>query len=216
MNAIRFSLVALLAVLLVFSACDGGDDDGGAPPGPSATPEASPTSAASPGAGRTGIEAVDRVLAVVENGDPVAFEALLRARSIPCSTAAGVGGPPPCSGAPGMPPEGTPVEAFPYDTCEREWQFDLGAFTERILERIDQLYAVVRIESMPLPEELADGAYGLIYPDASGFETAHALLVTNDGVVAVDSSCGGTAEIFLQDGPPFDGPEVILEGPAFE
>jgi hypothetical protein len=198
---------------MLAAACNGDDDSDTPPPGP---PDTTATAGTTPETSRTGIEAVDRVLIVVENGDPVAFEALLRPQTIPCTNETGVGGPPQCFNAPADLPEGTPVEVFPYYTCEREWQEDLAAFTERILERIDQLYAVVRVDPVTPPEELADGAYGIVYPDAQGFETAHALIVTDDGILAVDSSCGGTAEIFLQDGPPFYGPEVLLEGPAFE
>jgi hypothetical protein len=157
------------------------------------------------------------VLIAVENDDPIAFEALLRPRSIPCTNdTGGPGGPPQCFTPRTGRPEGTPVQVLPWDTCEREWQEDLAALTERILERIDVLYAVVRVDPITPPDELADGAYGIVYPDATGFETAHALIVTDDGILSIDSSCGGTAEIFLADGPPFYGPDVIHEGPAFE
>jgi hypothetical protein len=186
----RWTLFFLaLVASLAAAACDG--DDESTPP--------TPTPTETPAATGTGIEAVDRVLLTVETADPVAFEGLLRAQSIPCTNEFGGGGPPKCFNAPGMPPEGTPVEVFPHDTCEREWQFDLSAFTERILPRIEELYAVVRIDPMTPPEELAHGAYGIVYPDATGFETAHALIVTNEGIVAVDTNCGGTAEIFLRE-----------------
>jgi hypothetical protein len=204
--------VAMGALLLLASSCDDDYDSDSPSPQPPAT---TPTVVEPPDASRTGIEAVDRVLIAVENGDPVAFEALLRPQSLACSYDTDIGGPPNCAGAAGMPAEGTPVDVFPHDTCEREWQYDLTAFTERIMERIQELYAVVGIDPVTPPVELADGAYGIVYPDATGFATAHALIVTDDGVISVDSSCGGTAEVFLQDGPPFYGPELILEGSAF-
>jgi hypothetical protein len=163
----------------------------------------------------TGMEAVDRVLSAITSGDRVGFEALLVPQELACSYDTGIGGPPYCGAAPNMPAEGTAVSVFPYDTCEREWQFDLGDFTTRILERINDLYAVVRIDPVTPTAELAEGAYGIIYPDATGFATSHALIVTDNGIVSVDSLCGGTADAFLDDGPPFYGPELILEGPAF-
>ena len=205
----------LLCASILAVAC-GDDDDRPAPDGTLTDAAASST----PTDTITGIEAVDRVLLVVERADPIAFEALLRPSSIPCNNELGSGGPPHCFNAPGRPPEGTPISVFPYDVCEREWQFDLTPFTTRMLERLGELYAVVRIEQFTqpaTPEALPDGGYAILYTDANDFQ-AHALVMTTSGIIAANTICdaGSTAEWFLDEGPPFRGPEVILQGPAFE
>jgi hypothetical protein len=160
---------------------------------------------------------VDSALVAVDTRDAPALAALMRTTSIACGTDDGLGGPPDCRSAPGMPAEGTVVDAFPWNTCEREWQFDLQAFAERLLERVGELYAIVRIENYTPENELPDGGYGLIYTNVDPrLETAHALILSDDGIVAADATCGGLAESFLLDQPPFNAPEVILEGPAFD
>lgn len=204
----------LTLVLLLVAACGDGSSTGGQIPG--ATPTGVPTTLPSE---RNTPEIVDRAIASVNvnNGDRAALAALIEPQRIACMNVEGLGGPPDCRAAPGTPSEGTIVEAFPYGTCEREWQFDLTAFAERFLNGAGTLYAVVSIETYTPQEELPDGGYGIIYTNAdSRLETAHALVVTEDGIVAAHSLCGGTPATFLVDQPPFHAPDVILEGPAFE
>ena len=182
-----------------------------------ATAAPSATAISTPGGTATGIAIVDDVIAAVAGGNTATLAALIRPQRVPCANVQGLGGPPDCGAAPGAPPEGTIVDAFPFYTCEREWLFDLDTFAERWLTLIGDLYAVVRIDTPTPPEESPDGGYGIIYENVDpAVETAHALIVTDAGIVSADSLCGGLPEAFLEDGPPFDAPEVIYEGPAFD
>lgn len=214
--AIAAAIMATAAVLL--AACA---DEASSPEIPTAastaTGAASVTAVPTATGRETGIDAVDDVIAAVASGDAVSLAALIRPQRVPCANVQGLGGPPNCGAAPGAPPEGTVVEAFPFYTCEREWLFDLDTFAERWLTLIGDLYAVVRIDTPTPPEELPDGGYGIIYENADpAIETAHALILTDAGIVSADSLCGGRPEAFLADGQPFDAPDVIYEGPAFD
>jgi hypothetical protein len=198
--------VALAAV----SGC-GGDDD--PEPGLSPTtaaPHASPT----PG---TGITVIDRAVEAIAMRDSTALAGLVAVRELPCSNAAGIGGPPPCGTARDPLPEGTLVSVFPWNTCEREWQTDIDAWAGRFVDRLGDLYAVARLDTFTPQEELPDGGYAIIFEEANpAFQTAHALIATEDGIVAADSTCGGPPSTFLLDQPPFHAPEVILRGPSFD
>ena len=202
-------------ILITLAAC--GDDD--TPPAPTATAPAAatPTIASSATPSGTGVPLADRVAAAVAADDADALALLIQTQSLACSNAAGVGGPPPCSGAQGNPPEGTLVDAFPYGTCEREWQFDLVRFGRRFLDAAGELYAVVEIADPGGPAGLpASATHAVIYASADpALETGHALILSNDAIVAADSLCGGAVSTFLQDGPPLYGPEIVFEGPAF-
>lgn len=212
------TLMVFVAILLFAGAAVacGDDGEGG---GSTSTPvetviATSPVTGGSDGP--TGIAPIDRTIEIVAQNDAAAFNALLRTRREACTEATGAGGPPKCFNAPGMPDDGTRVEAFPYYTCELEWQFDAQAFAERILPRLGELYAATQINESALPDLYPGGAYALIFTDAAGGETAHALVVTLVGIVAVDSRCGGSAPDYLADAPPFNAPRILYRGPAFE
>lgn len=211
--AAAVAAMLILALAAAMSGCGDGDD------GPEA-PAASPTAAApaaSPTPSGTGIALIDQAIAAIAGRDSAPLAALLVARELPCSNAAGVGGPPPC-GSPRDPlPAGTLVRVFPWSTCEREWQTDIDAWAGRFVERLGALYAVARIDTFTPQDELPDGGYVLIFEEANpAFDTAHALIATDQGIIAADSTCGGPPSTFLLDQPPFHAPEVILRGPSFD
>ena len=213
----RLALLAatFAAAGLLLAACA---DEASSPeiPTSAATSAPSATAISTPGGTGTGIAIIDDVIAAVDSGNTTSLAALIRPQRIACTNAQGLGGPPPCGAAPGAPPEGTIVAAFPFNTCEREWQFNLDTFAERWFTLIGDLYAVVRIDTLTPAEELPDGGYGIIYENIDpAVETAHALVVTDAGIVSADSLCGGPPDAFLDDGPPFNAPDVIFEGPAF-
>ena len=83
-------------------------------PAPTATETASPDQG-----GRTGVEDLDLVIKAVESHDVAALQALLEFEQLECSDETGAGGGPRC----GADQEaGTPVDAFPFATCELEWR----------------------------------------------------------------------------------------------
>lgn len=214
----------MTALLMSLALACGDDDENGSGDGVTPTAEAPATEPAAPSpsavpTGDTGIDIVDRAIEAVRAEDVDPLVALIVTEQVPCDEEAGVGGAPPCSGAPGQPPAGTPVEVFPYLTCEREWQFDLHLFAQRFHEAAGELYAVARLDTTfgePPPEHLPPGGYAIVFTPADpSFETAHALLLDDRGIVAADSLCGGAPADFLADGPPLFGPALILEGPAF-
>jgi hypothetical protein len=204
-----------LVMTSVLTAC--GDDDGTDPT--SDAPTSAPTSAATrePSQPETGIDVVDRALAAVAAGDSAALTALIQPMSVACTNETGAGGPPKCFNTPGELPEGTVVEVFPYDTCEREWQFDISAFSRRFLPRLGELYAVVRIEQYTEEEPLPVTGYGVIYANKDmELRTAHAMILDHRSVIVASSLCDGAPREFFSKVPLFNGAEVILEGPAFE
>jgi hypothetical protein len=208
----RLTCTAVIALALAAAACGNGDDGGRA--APTATRPAAATAVA-PEDG-TGIDVVDRTIAALRDEDDDALVALIITQQLPCKDETDIGGPPPCRGAPGAPPDGTPVDVFAYLTCEREWQFDLPTFARRFNEAAGDLYAVVRFGEGAPTGELPPGRYGVIVSSANPqFETAHALILSQGGIVHADSLCGGTPADFLADVPPFYAPELIFEGPAY-
>ena len=209
------ALAAMAIAAVAMAACAGDDDRPDASPTVAARATATPVPSAN--AGGTGIETVDRVLEAIATRDVAALTELIVARDTPCSSDAGLGGPPSCGSTREPLPEGTLVRVFPWSTCEREWQTDIDAWAARFVERLGELYAVAHIDTFTPQEELPGGGYAIIYTEANpAFDTAHALIVTDTGIVAADTTCGGPASTFLLDQPPFHAPEVIVRGPAFD
>ncbi len=63
---------------------------------------------------RTGVAAIDAVIAAVLNGDADGLESLVRLSSVACTTESGLGGPPKCANGEA---DGTVVQALPVDRC---------------------------------------------------------------------------------------------------
>ena len=113
-------LVTIAVAAALVAACGDGDDGDGGPTATEVvpTPEASATSLPDeplPTAGLTGIAELDAVVEAIRSGDVEAVRELMRLTTFECTTELGLPPPPPC---PEGVPAGSPVENFPFTTCE--------------------------------------------------------------------------------------------------
>jgi hypothetical protein len=195
-------VLVALAVAAAFAsvvACGGGKKQ-------PATPTAGATATAAAAASqRTGIEAVDAVIAAIESGDIGALVALLRYTKVACvATPEGLSVDPPCDGE----PEGTLVEAVPMASCE-------GGYVPAALAR-DALNGL--LTGKPLADADVHGVYRTA---GSGFASSFfsraaleyavvlvtnvdtgmdtwALLLGGGGIVGVENGCAETPETFIE------------------
>lgn len=119
----KHTAISLTATAFLLVAACRGDVS----PAPTATPTSSPTtSSTAPSSTPTPTPTatvvlpanVSAVMAAIESGDLARIRALLQFSSQPCTTALGAGGPPKCASGE---VSGTPVEVFPYTSCEPGW-----------------------------------------------------------------------------------------------
>lgn len=175
--------------MVVGFACSG--DDG--TPSPTATtitavsPTSEPTIPGYPLSTRTGNADVDAVLDVLENRDGAALRAIMRVQRVPCTTAAGLGGPPKC---PDGVADGTPFDAFPVLGGEGrmviDGQIDSVALTFSDLDW-SNLYAVVK--PISLDDDLYfTGDYAILL--ASGLDGTHVVYVEDGQVVMLEVDSG--------------------------
>jgi hypothetical protein len=155
------TLCTWVFIALTLAACSGSDDDAAESPTAvtasptAATAPSTPTPLASMPAGtETGVAEVDEVLAVLLRDDDDAFQDLVQPREVACTTVVGLGGPPKCAGAPGSPPDGIIVSAFPVLHCEGGWLFD--AESVRLGSDDLELHSVY---ALSLPGPLFDEPY---------------------------------------------------------
>lgn len=158
-----------------------------------------------PSTTRTGIPAIDNVLAAIESDDPQELSARIRYTVAPCTTADGLGGPPKCRDGE---PEGTMLEVLPFLGSE-------GSFIRKseieTWNGIDghTLYAIYRVsENAPVEEYYPSGEYAVLLVSSDG-STALSLRLGDDGIVRVDELFDGspaTLDAILER----DASEVIL------
>jgi hypothetical protein len=131
---------------------------------------------------RTGIPAVDDVLAAVESGDPQKLYALINFTTAPCTTADGLGGPPKCTEGE---PEGTRLEVLPFIGAEGSFirQNEIGNWPG-----IDPvaLYAVYRVSETALNEQYYPPGEYLIFFVPRENEPAVALRLADGGIVRIN------------------------------
>ncbi|MCC7364932.1 MAG: hypothetical protein IT303_11225 [Dehalococcoidia bacterium] len=223
----RLALVstAVMALALLAAACS--DDDGE----PSTTPTspqttsptatasaATPTSAATttsptaaiatyPPETRTGVAAVDAILATVLAGEADEVESRLAYIEVPCTANSSVPGPECPPGVPG----GTNVRAFPRTGCESTYErMDvIGPVVSDFLTPELALVAVYRVDPAR-PGQMAPGAFGLVFAEspAPGGATATMVAVTVDvdgRIVHWAASCNRVSPPdFLEQRPVLD------------
>jgi len=188
-----------IVVLLSFTVLAGGACTSSNPTGPIATQDNSPLTT------RTGIPAIDNVLAAIESDDPQELSAQIRYTVAPCTTVDGLGGPPKCRDGE---PEGTMLEVLPFLGSEGSfirkseigtWN-GIGGYS---------LYAIYRVsENAPVEEYYPSGDYAVLLVSSDG-NTALSLRLGNDGIVRVDELFDGspaTLDAILER----DASEVIL------
>jgi hypothetical protein len=179
------AVLAFLFIIIVAPAC--GDDNEEAAPTSTAvvpTPESTATSVPETPvstAGLTGIAELDAVIAAIQSGDGQAIRELMRLTTFACTTEGGLPPPPACpEGVPG----GSPVERFPYTTCETTMlmEEDLGAEGPAG----GQIYGAYEAGDAAFFEE----EYLIIFAeDAVTGAGASAVGVKDGAIVAIRSSC---------------------------
>jgi hypothetical protein len=129
---------------------------------------------------RTGIQAIDDVIAAALANDLAALRKLVRYTLTGCTKADGLGGPPKCESSEA---EGTRVEVFPI--LGSEGGFVRRSSIDRVLQfNLKGLYGVYRVPANAYREDYwPAGRYGLvlIWDD----ESAMTLLVENGGIVRI-------------------------------
>jgi hypothetical protein len=187
---------------------------------PSSTVAPEPTQPGVPSGTTTGDPDLDAVIEAVLTGDGGALVALTALTAAPCTTAQGLGGPPKCGQAPGMPADGTSVEAFPVSSCELGWIYDVAPIVTDLVGRDLELFAVLALD---LPGPLFDEPYMprldhavILESQAPGIGRLGHMLGLNDGaLVYLESLCGAAPETYLTERQQImDHHEVILRGPA--
>lgn len=199
------TLFLLSAMAAIAVSC--GSDDEVAPASPrvpaptAATPIASATATPTVDISRSGIASVDAAIDAVLAGDADGLRRLLRYTPTRCQTAPQqVGSPPPCRASEA---DGTLVDVLSVLHCEgvyqREGELDLGFDGSPFPPVGSSLYAVYRSGPTTFPPS----QYTVIFSrpgSGSGFGTAFALEMSDDGVVGVSHGCAGTIDEFLQYG----------------
>ncbi len=154
---------------------------------------------------RTGIPAVDNVLAAIESDNPQELSSLISYTVAPCTMVEGLGGPPKCREGE---QEGTQVDVLPFLGSEgsfiRESEIDTWNGV-----RGYSLYAIYRVsENAPAEEYYPSGEYVVLLV-SSDAKTATSLRIGDDGIVRVDDLFDGspaTLNAILER----DASEVIL------
>ena len=149
-----------------------------------------------PPAAPTGVAELDAIIAAVLAGDTAAQKNLIGYTEAGCSSAEGLGGPPPC--LPGE-PEGTPVEVLPILGAEggyiRKAHIDAWAGL-----RATELYAAYEVSDAAYTEpNFPAGEYALVFGDGAGTGSDFTLQVRNGRIVRVDYYFGADPRIRPED-----------------
>lgn len=131
---------------------------------------------------RTGIPAVDNVLAAVESGMPEELYELIDFTIAPCTTADGLGGPPKCRDGE---PEGTQLEVLPF--IESHGGFHRrNEMDNRLVIDVSALYAVYRVSETALNEAYYPPGEYIVFFVPRQDEPAPALRIGDGGIVRID------------------------------
>jgi hypothetical protein len=117
---------------------------------PTAAPPQRPGADTAPSGNVSGIAEIDAILTPLVAGDARELAGLVRLTETACTTLQGVGLPPPYALAPGSPPDGSLVKAFPLSGCEGEWTYDAEGAFRRLLMNEPHLFAVIALDT-PMP-----------------------------------------------------------------
>lgn len=139
---------------------------------------------------RTGIDAVDAIVAAALSGDARALEETVRYSSIPCEAPPrSLGGPPECE--PGE-AQGTKVDVLPVAQCEGHFLRgeQVGESLKTLVLSEPRLYAVYRA-----PKSWERGEYAVVFsvqgPERAAF--GQSLVIEDGRLVEVDFGCAETA-----------------------
>jgi hypothetical protein len=149
-----------------------------------------------PPAAPTGVAGLDAIIAAVLAGDTTAQKNLIGYTEAGCSSAEGLGGPPPC--LPGE-PEGTPVEVLPILGAEGGYirKSDIGAWEGL---RSADLYAAYEVSDAAYTEpNFPAGEYALVFGGTSGTGSDFTLQVRDGRIVRIDHYFGADPRISRED-----------------
>ena len=148
---------------------------------PIATGEVEPLTDDMPG-GLTGIESLDEIIAATLAGDRTALKSMLDFRSIPCTTADGLGGPPRCLAGEA---DGTLVEVLPI--LSSEGTFLKKSELDTWMLDVAELYAVYQVSDKAFSDEnYPAGEYALVFVADQDAPTSITLQVRDDRIVRLD------------------------------
>jgi hypothetical protein len=139
---------------------------------------------------------LDAIIAAVLAGDTAAQKNLIGYTEAGCSSAEGLGGPPPC--LPGE-PEGTPVDVLPILGAEGGYirRADIGAWQGL---RSTELYAAYEVSDAAYTEpNFPAGEYALVFGGTSGTASDFTLQVRDGRIVRIDHYVGADPRIPPQD-----------------
>jgi len=176
-----------------------------ATPVPATTAPATPTAVTQPGA-TTGIPAIDRVVTSVRARDVSAVVAQVGWQRIPCTTAQGLGGPPPCRSGEVA---GTAVEVVFSSSCDGAYlrRDEVEPVVNRFLDGGGRLAGVYRHNGLSFPAS----QYVLVYSvDSAAGNEARALFVSDSGIVGFTFACGANVKQFLESSSLTDA--ILLPG----
>ena len=131
---------------------------------------------------RTGIPAVDNVLAAVESGNPEELYALINFTTAPCTTADGLGGPPKCREGE---PEGTQLEVLPVIDSHGGF-YRRNEMDNRLVIDVSALYAVYHVSETALNEAYYPPGEYIVFFVPRQNEPALDLRITGGGIVRID------------------------------
>lgn len=172
----RFTIYLLVWILLLGSSCT---------PARNATQEpekAYEDTGVHPLETRTGITAIDSILAAVQSGEPQKLIALINYTVAPCTTADGLGGPPKCNAGE---PQGTKLEVLPILGSEGGFirKSEMGKWQG---VQANGIYSIYRIADNATAEEYYPAGEYVILLTAPENQPAIALRVANGGIVRID------------------------------
>jgi hypothetical protein len=143
----------------------------------------------------TGVEALDRAIQIVLDGDMNALRSLIRYTEAECTFKDGLGGPPKCKEGED---EGETVEVLPFLGPEGHFirKADINSWTG--LDASD-LYAVYSVSSSAFSDPIyPSGEYAIAFINEARFLIT-TLQIVEGNIVRVDSLMGNPPEIRLDD-----------------
>jgi hypothetical protein len=158
-------------------------------------PPTAPVSGTTERGVETGMEALDRVIQIVLDGDMNALRSIIRYAEAGCTFADGLGGPPKCKDGED---EGETVEVLPFLGPEGHFirKDDINSWTG--IDASD-LYAVYLVSGSAFSDPIyPSGQYAIAFINEARFLIT-TLQIVEGNIVRVDSHMGNPPEIRLDD-----------------